>query len=194
MIIPKTLLHKVSTHEDKTMLNPSSPIAKMVIPQAQGYFTNIAEDGTIQRYCVQNNLPVLIEEVSSIKHFYQTAIERASVMTQEQTDQLEEREMTHIELAALRLAENAAAGSLHATQELFDRVLGKPKMFTETTNLNVSIDDILNQIDIAQDPEPLTPSHTIEGSTIEGSTIAEGGLVIDDDKTTDQEDDTIEFE
>jgi hypothetical protein len=58
-------------------------------------------------------------------------------------------DMTHIEIAAIRLAVVAAVGDLKATQELFDRVLGKAKQVSESTNLNLTIDDILNGVKVS---------------------------------------------
>ena len=65
-------------------------------------------------------------------------------MTPDQVLNLEEGDLTHLELAAIKLAGNAAMGDHKATQELADRLVGKAKQVSESTNLTLTIDDVLN--------------------------------------------------
>lgn len=65
--------------------------------------------------------------------------------------------MTNIEVIAVRLAEEAAAGNLSAIKEIFDRTLGKPKQSVENTNLDLTYEDYLQMIaDKSKPPEPQT--------------------------------------
>ncbi len=54
--------------------------------------------------------------------------------------------MTNAEVAMIRLAEEAARGSLKAIDMLQDRIIGKPKISTENKNINLTYEDLLDQI------------------------------------------------
>jgi len=123
------------------------------------YRYKIAPDGVVALYRIHQGVSVPIEYSPSIKAHFQQAIERASVMTPDQVWNLDESRLSHIELASLKLARNAADGDLASTKEILDRVLGKPKQFTENTNLTLSLDDILNQVN--SDP-PKNPNLDID--------------------------------
>jgi len=66
-------------------------------------------------------------------------------------------DMTHIEIAAIKLAAYAAAGDLKSMQELFDRILGKAKQVSESTNLNLTIDDVLHEVQAKPDIIDIVP-------------------------------------
>ena len=68
-------------------------------------------------------------------------------MTSRDVEKMDVGSMTHIELAAVQVAVAAAGGDIKATQELCDRILGKAKQVSQSTNLNLSIDDILNGVE-----------------------------------------------
>lgn len=53
--------------------------------------------------------------------------------------------MTNGEVMMLRVAEDAARGDHKAADMLLDRILGKPKMVSENTNLNVNYTDLLEE-------------------------------------------------
>ncbi len=54
--------------------------------------------------------------------------------------------MTNAEVAMILLAEAAAHGDQKALDMLQDRVVGKPKMTSETKNLNMTYEDMLDVI------------------------------------------------
>ena len=75
--------------------------------------------------------------------------------------------MTNGEVMMLRMAEDAARGNHKAADMLLDRILGKPKMFSENKNINATYQDYLqeianreeselNEADIKQNPQPFT--------------------------------------
>lgn len=53
---------------------------------------------------------------------------------------------TNGEVAMIRLADEAARGSYKAIDMLLDRVTGKPKITTENKNINLTYEDLLDQI------------------------------------------------
>ena len=53
---------------------------------------------------------------------------------------------TNGEVALMRLATEAARGNLKAVDMLLDRVTGKPKITTENKNINLTYEDLLDQI------------------------------------------------
>ncbi len=54
--------------------------------------------------------------------------------------------MTNGEVMMLRLSRDAARGNHKATEQLLDRILGKPKMVTESKNMNLNYQDYLEEI------------------------------------------------
>ena len=59
---------------------------------------------------------------------------------------------TNGEVAMMRLTEAAARGDLKALDMLMDRVTGKPKITTENKNLNLTYEDLLDQIARKEEP------------------------------------------
>ncbi len=59
---------------------------------------------------------------------------------------------TNGEVALMRLADAAARGDLKALDMLLDRVTGKPKITTENKNLNLTYEDLLDQIARKEEP------------------------------------------
>ena len=130
------------------MTNPFAPavIEKKELTDKDIYYNEIDEHGNVGKYKIESGVPVKVKDLGSIKDFFNHAIMKASVMSPEDLLVADFGEMTHIEIAAIKLAAYAAAGDLKATQELMDRVLGKAKQVSESTNLNLTIDDILNGV------------------------------------------------
>ena len=110
------------------------------------YYNEIDKFGNVGKYKLESGAPVKVADLGNIKDVFQHAIMKAAVMSPEEVGRLDFGDMTHIEIAAVKLASYAASGDLKATQELFDRILGKSKQVSESTNLNLSIDDILNGV------------------------------------------------
>ena len=54
--------------------------------------------------------------------------------------------MTNGEVMMLRMSQSAARGNFKATDMLLDRILGKPKMVSESKNLNLSYQDYLLEL------------------------------------------------
>jgi len=108
------------------------------------YYNEINENGVVSKYKIESGVPVKVAELGNVKDFFNRAIAKAAVMTPDQVLNLEEGDLTHLELAAIKLAGNAAMGDHKATQELADRLVGKAKQVSESTNLTLTIDDVLN--------------------------------------------------
>jgi len=131
------------------MTDPFAPavIEKKELTDKDIYYNEIDERGNVGKYKIESGVPVKVADLGNIKAFYNRALARAALMTTEDVMELDKGELTHLELAAIALAGNAAAGDLKATQELSDRLVGKAKLISESTNLNVTIDDILNGVE-----------------------------------------------
>ena len=97
---------------------------------------------------MESGVPVKVADLGNIKDYFNQAIMRAAVMTPDEIASTDLGEKTHIEIAAIKMAAYAAAGDLKATQELFDRVLGRAKQVSESTNLSLTIDDILSGVKV----------------------------------------------
>jgi len=131
------------------MTDPFAPavIEKKELTDKDIYYNEIDEHGNVGKYKIESGVPVKVADLGNIKAFYNRALARAALMTTEDVMELDKGELTHLELAAIALAGNAAAGDLKATQELSDRLVGKAKLISESTNLNITIDDILNGVE-----------------------------------------------
>lgn len=115
------------------------------------YYNEIDHNGNVIKYKKESGVPVKVADLGNIKDVFNKAIMKASVMTPQDIAVVDFGDMTHIEIAAIKLAVFAAAGDLKAMQELFDRILGKAKQVSESTNLNLTIDDILNGVQAKED-------------------------------------------
>jgi len=112
------------------------------------YFNEVDSKGNVIKYKRESGVAVKVADLGNIKEYFNRAIMKASLMTPEDVMALDIGDMTHIEIAAIRMAGYAAAGDLDATKELFDRVLGKAKQVSSSTNLTLTIDDILNGVEV----------------------------------------------
>ena len=110
------------------------------------YYNEIDRSGNVAKYKIESGVPVKVADLGNIRDYFNKAIMKAAMMAPDDLEDLDFGGMTHIEIAAIKLAAYAAAGDLKATQELMDRVLGKAKQVSESTNLNLTIDDILNGV------------------------------------------------
>ena len=139
--------HKTALKEDAV----SKPLTAMHLSRkdvesSNIYFNEVDKNGNVGKYKMESGVSVKVADLGNIKDYFQQAIMKASVMTPDDIMATDFGELTHIEIAAIKLAAYAAAGDLKSTQELFDRVLGKAKQVSESTNLNLTIDDILNGV------------------------------------------------
>jgi len=131
------------------MENPFGVKPKAELTEKDVYYNEIDKLGNVCKYKKESGVPVKVADLGNIKSYFQQAIMKAAMMTPDEIAVLDYGEMTHIEIAAIKLACFAAVGDLKATQELFDRVLGKAKQVSESTNLNLTIDDILNGVKVS---------------------------------------------
>jgi hypothetical protein len=146
-----------------TKQNPFNPVPIKQKPQTPDiltdediYFYEIAENGHVLKCKMESGVSVKVDDLGGIKDFFNRAIVSASIMTPKDSFTADTGSMTHIEIAAMRMAQAAAQGDLDSAKELFDRVLGKSKQVSESTNLNLTIDDILNGVNIP------TPSSIVD--------------------------------
>lgn len=137
---------------EKTMLSerakrpPVRVADKKQLTDEEVYFNEVDENGKVGKYKMESGVPVKVADLGSIKDFFNRAIMKASIMTPDEIMQTDFGDMTHIEIAAIKMAAYAAAGDLKAFQEMSDRILGKAKQISESTQLNLTIDDILNGV------------------------------------------------
>lgn len=140
-----------SENVEKTMLSdnakcPPVRVADNKLTDDQVYFNEIDSYGNVGKFKMESGVPVKVADLGNIKDFFNRAIMKAAIMTPEEIMQTDFGDMTHIEIAAIKMAAYAAAGDLNSMKELFDRVLGKAKQVSESTNLNLTLDDILNGV------------------------------------------------
>jgi len=130
------------------MTDPFSPQPEPTkeIVERDVYYNEIDESGNVCKYKMESGVPVKVADLGKIKDVFNRAIQQAALLTPEMLETLDFGSMSHLEIAAIKLAAFAAAGDLKATQELFDRIAGKAKQVSESTNLNLTIDDILNGV------------------------------------------------
>lgn len=131
-------------------MNPfdQRPLAKKELTDQDIYYNQIEKNGNVSKYKLESGVPVKVADLGNIKDYFNKAIMRAALMTPDEIAVTDFGDKTHIEIAAIKMAAFAAAGDLKATQELFDRVLGRAKQVSESTNLNLTIDDILNGVQV----------------------------------------------
>ena len=130
------------------MENPFKPEPAKELTESDMYYNEIDKQGHVAKYKLESGVPVKVADLGDIKDYFNHAIMKASMMSPDEIATADLGGKTHIEIAAIKLASYAAAGDLKATQELFDRVLGKAKLVSQSTNLNLTIDDILNGVKI----------------------------------------------
>ncbi len=117
------------------------------------FYNEIDRAGNVGKYKMESGVPVKVADLGNIKEYFNHAIMKAAIMSPEEIEATDFGDLTHIEIAAVKLAAYAAAGDLKATQELLDRVLGKAKQVSESTNLNLTIDDILRGVEVKGEAE-----------------------------------------
>ncbi len=69
--------------------------------------------------------------------------------------------MNNGEVMMLRMSRDASRGDHKAAVELLDRILGKPKMVSETKNLNINYQDYLEEL--AKEDESESETTDVEG-------------------------------
>ena len=131
----------------------SQPMSTTDITEKDVYYNEVNSQGNVAKYKIESGVPVKVADLGNIKDYFNKAIMKAAMMTPDDVAVMDFGDMTHIEIAAIKLAAYAAAGDLKSSQELFDRILGKSKQISESTNLNLSIDDILNGVQAKKNGE-----------------------------------------
>lgn len=131
------------------MTDPFSPqpVTKE-LTEKDVYFNEVDKTGHVCKYKMESGVPVKVADLGNIKDLFNQAIMKAAMLTPDDLATIDFGELTHVEIAAIKLAAYAAAGDLKSTQELFDRILGKAKQVSESTNLTLTIDDILNGVPV----------------------------------------------
>ena len=115
------------------------------------YYNKVDERGNVGKYKVESGVPVKVADLGSVKDYFQNAITKAALMTPDEISELDFGDMTHIEIAAIRLAMQAAYGRMEATKELFDRIMGKAKLISESTTLSLTLDELLSNVQTKKD-------------------------------------------
>lgn len=110
------------------------------------HFYRMQENGKIAEYKIESGIEVQIREIGTIQQMAAKAMEQAALCTPTEAQTLNLAQMSHLELAALKTAQAASQGCLKSTQEMFDRIAGRPKQFTENTNVTVTLDDVLKEL------------------------------------------------
>jgi len=129
------------------MTDPFEPRPETkALTESDIYYNEIDDRGMVCKYKIESGVPVKVKELGNMKQIFDRAVQAAAVMTPAQVDALDFSEMPHIAIAAVRLSCAAAEGDLKSTQELFDRIAGKAKMVSENTNLNITLEDVLNGV------------------------------------------------
>lgn len=128
----------------KTHSQESDPFVPEETTEVTEYFYHdVMPNGNVAKMKLESGIPVVVEDLGKAADWVKKAVTRMMMLTPKDVSTLDLGEMTHLELASLRLAMAAAAGCLKSTQEMFDRVMGRPKQVNENYNANVSLDDIL---------------------------------------------------
>ncbi|MCK9324188.1 MAG: hypothetical protein M0P69_01690 [Bacteroidales bacterium] len=128
----------------KTHSQESDPFVPEETTEVTEYFYHdVMPNGNVAKMKLESGIPVVVEDLGKAADWMKKAVTRMMMLTPKDVSTLDLGEMTHLELASLRLAMAAAAGCLKSTQEMFDRVMGRPKQVNENYNANVSLDDIL---------------------------------------------------
>ncbi len=126
-----------------TLIRPDSRGELTELKEEDIFYHLIDSNGSVAKYKNESGVPVKVADLGSIKDYFQTAINKAALLSPRQMANLDFSDMSHLEIAAVRVAAYAAAGDLKSAQELFDRIAGKAKLVTESTQLNLTIDDVL---------------------------------------------------
>ena len=133
----------------------SVPIRDLTVTDV--YYNEIDGKGNVCKYKIESGAPVKVADLGKITDYFNRAIMKASVMSPKEIAVMDFGDMTHIEIAAIKLAAFAAAGDLRSMQEMFDRILGKAKQVSESTNLNLTIDDVLHEVQAKPDIIDIVP-------------------------------------
>jgi hypothetical protein len=116
------------------------------VVEAENTYTDILPNGDVVLMKKESDVPVVLKNYGRAKDWALKALEKMALMRVKDTENVDTTEMTHIEVAMLRLAKAAAGGDPKAVTELLDRILGKPKQYNENTNVTMSLDDVLQQL------------------------------------------------
>jgi len=118
--------------------------------EQEGEYTRmeVLPNGSIVKVKEESGIPVILENVGSIADWFRRAMEWASILTVEEGMMVDVSKRTHIEVAMLRLAQSGSEGNISAIREMLDRIMGKPKQYIESSNLNVTLDELLRDINV----------------------------------------------
>jgi hypothetical protein len=116
------------------------------VVEAENTYTDILPNGDVVLMKKESDVPIVLKNYGRAKDWALKALEKMALMRVKDTENVDTTEMTHIEVAMLRLAKAAAGGDPKAVTELLDRILGKPKQYNENTNVTMSLDDVLQQL------------------------------------------------
>lgn len=130
------------------MTDPFKSVPTTEVVEKDIYYNQMEPGGRVCKYKMESGVPVKVADLGDIKEFFNRALGRAALMTPEEMANMDVSQMTHLEIAAMKMAAYAAAGDLKATQEMFDRIMGKAKQVSESTNLSLTIDDILKGVKV----------------------------------------------
>ncbi len=74
--------------------------------------------------------------------------------------------LNYLEVGMIKMARRAASGDMDSFKYLVDRVAGKAKQAIETTNVNLSLQDVLAQMDAQGTSTPTYPTASIDISSL----------------------------
>lgn len=127
--------------------NPFEPVPNPPALPSLPTFEKVDDRGHLCVYKREDGLLVKLKDLGPVKKRFEHYLLQASMTPLVDIDRKLQspQSLTAAEAAAYGLAYAASTGSLDSVKELFDRILGKPKQYTETVSLKLTIDDILNQ-------------------------------------------------
>ena len=125
---------------DKNIIEKGVNISGAELPPIK---ERVNKRGQIERYREIDGVEVIIGVEESIRDRFKYALYKAAMMNPDELTEEELSKMNTMERAAVHLCISAANGKSDAINQLFDRVLGKPKQVVENKNINLTIDDIL---------------------------------------------------
>lgn len=100
----------------------------------------------------RDNIPYVVDREPTTRQSLSALIAGATVLPYEhpkerKPDEERFKGLSNVEVLAIRLAEKAANGDYDATNQVLDRILGKPKQETQNVTVSVTYADYLDNLD-----------------------------------------------
>ena len=94
------------------MTDPFEPQPEKDVVPVDFYCNEVDAQGRVGKYKMESGAPVKVADLGNIKDLVNHAIQKAAILTPDMTETLDFGSMTHIEIAAVKIAAFAAAGDL----------------------------------------------------------------------------------